>query len=251
VILYPAIDLKDGACVRLLRGALDQATLYERDPTVAARRFAGLGFDWLHVVDLDGAVAGAAVNAAAVQAILAAVPLRVQLGGGIRDMAAIEHWLAAGVSRVILGTAAVRDPALVVAACRAFPGRICVGIDARGGRVATAGWTEASTLAADTLARRYADSGVAALIHTDIERDGALGGVNVAATAALARCVPVPVVASGGVASLADVAAVRAAEADGVAGLIIGRAFYDGALDPAAALALAQGGGEPARARHA
>ncbi|WP_374440106.1 1-(5-phosphoribosyl)-5-[(5-phosphoribosylamino)methylideneamino]imidazole-4-carboxamide isomerase [Stella sp.] len=235
MILYPAIDLKDGRCVRLLRGAMDQATVYNDDPAAQAASFAAAGFSWLHLVDLDGALHGRAVNGAAVAAILAAVDLPVQLGGGIRDMAAIERWLAAGVRRVILGTVALRDPDLVRAAGRRFPGRIAVGIDARGGRVAVEGWVETAETTALDLARRVEDAGVAALVYTDIDRDGTLSGVNVAATADLARAVSIPVIASGGVAGVADIHAVRATGV--IAGVVVGRALYDGRLTAADALA--------------
>jgi phosphoribosylformimino-5-aminoimidazole carboxamide ribotide isomerase len=238
VILFPAIDLKGGACVRLLRGDMAAATTYNPDPADQARAFRAAGFQWIHVVDLDGAFAGGSVNGAAVDAILAAVDIPMQLGGGIRDMAAVEGWLRRGVARVILGTAAVKTPELVYKACKAFPGRIAVGIDARGGRVAVEGWADTSDVEAVELARSYAEAGVAAIIYTDIDRDGALAGPNVAATAALARAVPIPVIASGGVSSLADLAALKALEADGVAGVISGRALYDGRIDPAAALKL-------------
>lgn len=241
MILYPAIDLKDGAAVRLLRGEMGQATLYNPDPAAQARDFAEAGFAWLHLVDLNGAFEGRPVNAAAVEAILQAVDLSVQLGGGIRDLDTIERWLSAGVRRVILGTAAVKTPELVPAACRAFPDRIAVGIDARGGRVAVEGWAEESGLQAVDLARRFEDCGVAAIVYTDIERDGALTGVNVAATADLAECISVPVIASGGVASLDDLAALMAVADSGVAGAICGRALYDGRIDPRSALALVEG----------
>jgi phosphoribosylformimino-5-aminoimidazole carboxamide ribotide isomerase len=236
--IYPAIDLKGGQVVRLRRGEMADATIYAEDPAAQAASFAAGGFAWVHVVDLDGAFAGKPANAAAVRAILAAVPgLRVQLGGGIRDMATAEAWLAAGVARIILGSAAVKAPDFARAACRAFPGQVALGIDARGGMVATEGWAETSDIPAEDLARRFADSGAAAVIYTDIDRDGMLGGVNVAATAALARAVPIPVIASGGVASVEDVVALRAA--GGVAGTIIGRALYDGRVSAAAALAAA------------
>jgi len=238
MILFPAIDLKDGACVRLLRGQMDQATVFNTDPADQARSFQAQGFAWLHLVDLDGAFAGRPRNAAAVEAILAAVDLPVQLGGGIRDMATVEAWLSRGVTRVILGTAAVRNPDLVREACRAFPGRIVVGIDARDGYVAVEGWAETSSLRALDLARRFADAGVAAIVYTDIERDGALGGVNVEATAELAAALTTPVIASGGVASLDDLRALKARESAGIAGVISGRALYDGRIDPAAALKL-------------
>ncbi|MCC7272152.1 MAG: 1-(5-phosphoribosyl)-5-[(5-phosphoribosylamino)methylideneamino]imidazole-4-carboxamide isomerase [Alphaproteobacteria bacterium] len=236
MILYPAIDLKDGRCVRLLRGAMDRATVYNEDPAAQAASFVAAGFSWLHLVDLDGAVQGRAVNEAAVRAILAAAPIPVQLGGGIRDMAAIERWLAAGVRRVILGTAALRDPDLVRAACRRFADRVAVGIDARGGRVAVAGWVETAETTALDLARRFEDAGVAAIIYTDIDRDGALAGVNVTATAELARAVAIPVIASGGVAGLDDLGALKATGV--IAGVVVGRALYDGRIAPAAALDL-------------
>lgn len=235
MILYPAIDLKDGACVRLLRGEMESATVFGTDPAAQARAFQEAGCQWLHLVDLNGAFAGVPVNAAAVEAILAAVSVPCQLGGGIRDMATIETWLTRGVARVILGTAAVENPGLVDEAARAFPGRIAVGIDARGGRVATRGWAEDTGVEATDLARRFEDAGVAALIYTDIERDGAMAGPNVAATAALAQAVRIPVIASGGVSSLADLHALAATGV--IAGAISGRALYDGAIDLAQALA--------------
>jgi phosphoribosylformimino-5-aminoimidazole carboxamide ribotide isomerase len=235
MILYPAIDLKDGHCVRLLRGDMDKATVFGEDPAAQARAFADAGCNWLHLVDLNGAFAGAPVNGAAVEAILDAVDIPCQLGGGIRDMATIEGWIARGVARVILGTVAVENPALVREAAAAFPGRVAVGIDARGGRVATRGWAEVTDVQATDLARSFEDAGVAAIIYTDIERDGAMQGPNVAATAALAGAVRIPVIASGGVSSLADLLALR--DAGAIAGAISGRALYDGALDLRAALA--------------
>ena len=235
MILYPAIDLKGGQCVRLVHGDMDQATVFDDDPAARAKIFAAAGCHWLHVVDLDGAFAGRAVNADAVRAILAATDMQVQLGGGIRDLAAVDAWLAAGVSRVILGTAAVKDPGFVRAACAAYPGRVAVGIDARGGMVAVEGWAETSTTSAHDLAAAMADTGAAAFIFTNIDRDGALQGVDVAATAALAASTPVPVIASGGVAGLADLRALR--NAGGIAGVISGRALYDGRLDLAEGLA--------------
>ena len=238
MIVFPAIDLKDGAAVRLLRGEMDTAKIFNPDPAAQARAFADAGFRWLHLVDLNGAFEGRPVNRAAVDAILAAVDLPVQLGGGIRDMATIEAWLEAGVARVVLGTAAVKDPDLVREACRRFAGRVVVGIDARAGRVAVEGWAEQSDLEAHDLARRFEDAGVAALVYTDIERDGALQGVNVAATAALAEAVSIPVIASGGVSSLDDIAALLAVEDRGIEGVICGRALYDGRVDPKSALAL-------------
>lgn len=238
MILYPAIDLKDGRCVRLLKGDFAQETVFNDDPADQAARFQAQGFRWLHVVDLNGAAEGRAVNRAGVEAILGAVSIPVQLGGGIRDMAGIEMWLGRGLARVILGTVALRDPSLVRQAARAFPGRIAVGIDARGGRVATQGWLETSDVTAADLARSFEDAGVAAIVYTDIERDGALRGVNVAATAALARAVGAPVIASGGVAGLDDLRALKQEAASGIEGVICGRALYDGKIDPAQALAL-------------
>jgi len=235
VIVYPAIDLKDGQAVRLLRGDMAAATVFSDDPPAQARRFAAAGAAWLHLVDLNGAFAGQPVNGAAVTAILAAVTIPCQLGGGIRDMPTIEAWLARGLARVILGTVAVEDPALVRHAARAFPGQVAVGIDARKGRVATKGWATETDLNATDLARRFEDAGVAALIYTDIDRDGAMGGPDIAATAALARAVAIPVIASGGVSSLADLLALQATGV--IAGAISGRALYDGAIDLGAALA--------------
>ena len=239
MILFPAIDLKGGKCVRLLKGDMAAATVFNDDPAAQARAFASQGFRWLHVVDLDGAVAGRAVNGAAVEAILAAVAIPVQLGGGIRDRAGIEQWLARGIRRVILGTAALRNPALVKEACRAHPGRIVVGINARGGKVAVEGWAETSEATAAELALKFEDAGVAAIVYTDIDRDGALAGINVEATAALARRLSTPVIASGGLASLEDIRALLRHEREGVAGVICGRALYDGRVEPKAALALA------------
>jgi phosphoribosylformimino-5-aminoimidazole carboxamide ribotide isomerase len=241
MILFPAIDLKDGQCVRLERGEMALATVFNADPAAQARTFAAQGFQWLHIVDLNGAFAGRPVNAAAVEAILAAVAIPVQLGGGIRDLATIGAWLGKGVRRVILGTAAVRDPALVRAACKRFPGSIAVGIDARGGKVAVAGWAEASELSAVELARRFEDAGVAAIVHTDIDRDGVLKGLNLPATAALARATSIPVIASGGLAGLGDIEALLAPEYAMLDGAIAGRALYDGRLDAKAALALLSG----------
>lgn len=242
--LYPAIDLKGGQVVRLKRGDMAQATVYSGEPGLQARRFAAAGFPWVHVVDLDGAFAGRPANAAAVEAILRAVPgLPVQLGGGIRRMATVEAWLSRGVARVVLGSAAVRDPDFARAACRAHPGRVAVGIDARGGLVATEGWARVSTVSALDLARRFEDAGAAAIVYTDIDRDGMLGGVNLEATLALARAVSVPVIASGGVASRDDLAALAAVAGEGIEGVVIGRALYDGRIDPARALAVA--GGDP------
>ena len=240
MILFPAIDLKDGACVRLLRGDMDAATVFNDSPSDQARAFVEAGADWLHIVDLNGAFDGESVNGDAVHAILdvtRAADVQVQLGGGIRTPDHVADWLADGVDRVILGTAAVKDPNLVIESCKAYPGRVAVGIDARGGRVAVEGWAETSDLAADELARRFEDAGVAALIYTDIDRDGAMQGPNVDATVALARGVSIPVIASGGVSSLADVEVFLPHEDDGIAGVISGRAIYDGRIELAAALA--------------
>ncbi len=236
--LYPAIDLKDGACVRLLHGAFDAATTYNDSPADQARLFADAGFAKLHVVDLDGALAGDGRNGEAVSAILDATTADVQIGGGVRTMAAVAAWLERGLSRVILGTAAVRDPEFVKEAARAFPGQIVVGIDARDGKVAVQGWAEVSELESADLARRFEDAGVAAIIFTDIDRDGALSGVNVAATAALADAVSIPVIASGGVKDVSDIADLATAKAKhpSVEGVVIGRALYEKTLDPVAAL---------------
>jgi phosphoribosylformimino-5-aminoimidazole carboxamide ribotide isomerase len=238
VILFPAIDLKDGRCVRLIRGDMATATLFNDDPAAQAQQFAASGFLWLHLVDLDGAIAGRSVNGAAVAAIRDAVDMPIQFGGGIRDRAAIDDWLALGIDRVVLGTAALRDPDLVRRAAADHPGSIAVAIDARDGRVAVAGWAEQGEIGVIELARRFTDSGVAAIVHTDIARDGTLAGVDAAATAALARAVDIPVIASGGVASLADLAALKARQRDGIAGVICGRALYDGRIDAQAALRL-------------
>jgi phosphoribosylformimino-5-aminoimidazole carboxamide ribotide isomerase len=239
VILYPAIDLKDGACVRLLRGDMASATVFNADPAAQARQFADAGFTWLHVVDLNGAFAGRSVNGAAVKAIRAAVDLRIQLGGGIRDRDAIEAWLALGIDRVVLGTAAFRDPELVRRAASDHRGAVAVGIDARNGHAAVEGWAATTEVDVVDLARRFEDCGVAALIYTDIVRDGALSGVHAPAVAEFARQVSIPVIASGGVASVVDIAALKAYEADGVAGVVCGRALYDGRIDPRAALRVA------------
>lgn len=235
MILYPAIDLKDGACVRLIHGRMESATVFGTDPAAQAAAFEAAGCEWLHLVDLNGAFAGTPINAAAVEAILARVRVPVQLGGGIRDMATIERWLSKGLARVILGTIAVENPALVREAARRFPGHIAVGIDAREGYVATKGWAEATAVEATDLAKSFEDAGVSAIIYTDILRDGAMGGPNIEATAALARAVTIPVIASGGVSSLADLVALR--DTGVIAGAISGRALYDGAIDLATALA--------------
>jgi phosphoribosylformimino-5-aminoimidazole carboxamide ribotide isomerase len=235
MILYPAIDLKDGQAVRLLRGEMDRATVFNADPAAQAKAFQDAGCQWLHLVDLNGAFAGAPVNGDAVEAILAATSVPAQLGGGIRDMATIEMWLDKGIARVILGTVAVENPDLVRQAARAFPGKVAVGLDARNGLVATKGWAEQTDIAATDLASAFEDAGVAAIIYTDIDRDGAMGGPNVPATEALARATSIPVIASGGVSSLADLTALR--DTGVIAGAISGRALYDGALDLAEALA--------------
>ncbi|MGD9843969.1 MAG: 1-(5-phosphoribosyl)-5-[(5-phosphoribosylamino)methylideneamino]imidazole-4-carboxamide isomerase [Variibacter sp.] len=238
MILFPAIDLKDGVCVRLEQGDMQRATVFNRDPAAQAHVFESQGFRYLHLVDLDGAFAGRPMNAQAVERILETVGIPVQLGGGIRDLATVESWLEKGVTRVIIGTAAVRDPGLVKEAARRFPARVAVGLDARDGRVAVEGWAETSELAALDVARRFEDAGVAAIIYTDIARDGLLKGLNLDGTIALAEALSVPVIASGGLASLADVRALIAPRAAKLGGAIAGRALYDGRLDPAAALAL-------------
>ncbi len=238
MILFPAIDLKDGQCVRLKLGDMRQATVFNDDPAAQALEFENQGFEYLHIVDLNGAFAGKPVNASAVEAILAATTIPAQLGGGIRDMATIGMWLAKGIRRVILGTVAVRNPALVREACKAFPGQVAVGIDAKAGRVAVEGWGESSELTAQELAQRFEDAGVAAIIYTDIERDGVLKGLNLEATAALARSTRIPVIASGGLASIADVESLLRPEYAMLEGAITGRALYDGRLDPKAALRL-------------
>jgi phosphoribosylformimino-5-aminoimidazole carboxamide ribotide isomerase len=237
MILYPAIDLKDGQCVRLYKGAMEKATVFNDDPAAQARAFADQGAEWIHLVDLNGAFAGKPVNAGAVEAILAAVDVPCQLGGGIRDMATIATWIEKGLSRVILGTVAVENPDLVREAARAFPGKVAVGIDARGGRVATKGWAEETDVMVTDLAKSFEDAGVAAIIYTDINRDGAMQGPNVEATADLARAVSIPVIASGGVSSLDDLRALKSCGAD-LNGAISGRALYDGAIDLAEALSV-------------
>jgi phosphoribosylformimino-5-aminoimidazole carboxamide ribotide isomerase len=241
MIFFPAIDLKDGQCVRLVRGEMDQATVYGDDPAAQARLFADAGCTWLHVVDLNGAFEGKPVNADAVRAILEAGGLKVELGGGIRTLGTVALWLEAGVARVILGTAALKDPGLVKQACRDHPGRIAVGIDARGGFVAVEGWAETSEIAPLDLARRFEDAGVAALIYTDISRDGALAGPNIEATVELARAISIPVIASGGVSSMDDLRRLKDAGEGVLEGVIAGRAVYDGRVDPRAAVALLRG----------
>ena len=238
MILFPAIDLKEGRCVRLKLGEMASATVYNEDPADQARAFQQQGFEWLHVVDLDGAFAGESRNGAAVEAILSATTNPVQLGGGIRTLAQIEAWLDKGLARVILGTVAVRDPDLVREACRRFPGKIAVGIDAKGGKVAVEGWAEASSLEVIELARKFEGAGVAAIVYTDIDRDGVLAGINWDATIALANAVSIPVIASGGMASLDDIRRMTQPDAAKLEGAISGRALYDGRIDPAEALAI-------------
>jgi phosphoribosylformimino-5-aminoimidazole carboxamide ribotide isomerase len=238
MILFPAIDLKDGQCVRLKLGDMQQATVYNADPAAQARAFEQQGFEWLHVVDLDGAFAGHSANGEAVEAILKATKNPVQLGGGIRTLDHIETWLSRGLARVILGTIAVRDPALVIEACRRFPGKIAVGIDAKGGKVAVEGWAEASELGIIELAEKFEGAGVAAIIYTDIDRDGILAGINWASTLELANAVSIPVIASGGLASLDDIRRMLQPDAARLEGAISGRALYDGRIDPAEALQL-------------
>ena len=238
MILFPAIDLKVGECVRLKLGDMEQATVYNTDPAAQAQTFEEQGFEYLHVVDLDGAFAGEAVNAAAVEAILATVKMPVQLGGGIRTFDHIVYWLDKGIARVILGTVAVRDPDLVREACRRFPGKVAVGIDAKGGKVAVEGWAETSELTAIDMAARFEDAGVAAIIYTDIDRDGVLKGINWPTTLDLARATKIPVIASGGLASMDDIRLMTQPDAQVLEGAITGRALYDGRLDPAEALAV-------------
>ena len=238
MILYPAIDLKEGSCVRLLRGEMSAATVFNEDPAAQAKSFADAGCRWLHLVDLDGAFAGKPMNAASVEAILKAVRVPAQLGGGIRDLDTVEAWLAKGIARVIIGTAAVRDPGLVKGAARKFAGRVAVGLDARDGKVAVEGWAETSQVTALEIAQRFEDVGVAAIIFTDIARDGLLKGLNLDATIELAERISIPVIASGGLASIDDVKALLAPRAQKLAGAIAGRALYDGRLDSSAALAL-------------
>jgi phosphoribosylformimino-5-aminoimidazole carboxamide ribotide isomerase len=241
MILFPAIDLKDGACVRLKLGDMATATVYNDDPGAQARAFQDQGFEWLHVVDLNGAFEGGSVNGAAVEAILKATTNPVQLGGGIRRLAHIESWLDKGLARVILGTVAVRNPDLVKEACRLFPGKVAVGIDAKGGKVAVEGWAEASTLGVIELAEKFEGAGVAAIIYTDIDRDGVLAGINWDSTIELAEAVSIPVIASGGLASIADIVRMTMPDAKKLEGAISGRALYDGRIDPAEALAILRG----------
>ena len=246
MILFPAIDLKQGQCVRLQQGDMARATIFNEDPAAQALAFARQGFEYLHVVDLDGAFAGRPVNAAAVEAILVAVDIPLQLGGGIRDIGGIEAWLGKGIARVILGTAAVRDPGLVRRAARLYPGRIAVGIDARDGAVAVEGWAKTSPFTAAELGKRFEDAGVAAIVYTDIFRDGVLKGLNIEATLGLADALRIPVIASGGLASLADVERLLLPDCAKLEGAIAGRALYDGRLDPGQALALIRRARAPA-----
>jgi phosphoribosylformimino-5-aminoimidazole carboxamide ribotide isomerase len=245
MILFPAIDLKGGRCVRLKLGEMASATVYNDDPAAQAKTFEDQGFEWLHVVDLDGAFAGESRNGEAVEAILKATRNPVQLGGGIRTLSHVEGWLDKGLARVILGTVAVRDPDLVAQACRLFPGRIAVGIDARGGKVAVEGWAEASSLGAVELAKKFEGAGVAAIIYTDIDRDGVLSGINWEATIDLADAVSIPVIASGGLASIADIVRMTMPDAQKLEGAISGRALYDGRIDPKEALAVLRGVSKP------
>lgn len=247
MILFPAIDLKDGQCVRLKLGDMDQATVYNPDPAAQALAFEHQGFEWLHVVDLNGAFAGESVNGAAVDAILKATRNPVQLGGGIRTLEHIENWLSRGLSRVILGTVAVRDPDLVIEACKKFPGKVAVGIDAKGGKVAVEGWAEASELGVIELAKKFEGAGVSAIIYTDIDRDGILTGINWDSTLELAEAVSIPVIASGGLASLDDIRRMCEPDAEKLEGAISGRALYDGRIDPAQALAIIRAAKENVR----
>jgi phosphoribosylformimino-5-aminoimidazole carboxamide ribotide isomerase len=239
MIIFPAIDLKDGQCVRLKQGVMEDATVFNASPSAQAKIFQDQGFHWLHCVDLNGAFAGKSANSEAIKSIRASITLPIQLGGGIRDIAAVEHWLAAGITRVILGTAALTDPDFVKQAARKFPGRIVVGADAKGGKIATQGWAEVSNLAPVELGKRFEDAGVAAILFTDIDGDGLLKGANVTATAALARALSIPVIASGGVGSIADIDALKAAGVPNIEGVVVGRALYDGRIDPKEALARA------------
>jgi phosphoribosylformimino-5-aminoimidazole carboxamide ribotide isomerase len=236
MIIFPAIDLKDGVCVRLKKGVMEDATVFNTDPAAQAREFAAQGFQWLHCVDLNGAFAGHSANAEAIKAIRAAIDLPIQLGGGIRDMKAVEGWLAAGITRVILGTAALTDPGFVKDAAKAFPGKIVVGADAKGGKIATQGWADVSDLTPTDLGRRFEDAGVAAILFTDIDGDGLLKGVNVTATSALAKDLSIPVIASGGVGSIADIDSLLAANQPNIEGVVVGRALYDGRIDVAETL---------------
>ena len=241
MILFPAIDLKDGQCVRLVRGLMEEATVFNDDPAAQARAFETAGFEYLHLVDLNGAFEGRPVNADAVEAILGAISIPVELGGGIRDLKTIEMWLEKGIARVIIGTAAVKDPDLVIEACKKFPGRIAVGLDAKGGKVATEGWADVSELTVLEMAKRFENAGVAAIIYTDIDRDGVLEGLNIKATVDLANAISIPVIASGGLSSIEDIEKLIAANCPGIEGAISGRALYDGRIDPREVLTLLKG----------
>ena len=236
MIIFPAIDLKNGQCVRLKQGVMEEATVFNADPGAQAKIFEDQGFQWLHCVDLNGAFEGKSANSVAISTIRAAIKLPIQLGGGIRNLAAVEHWLGQGITRVILGTAALTDPGFVKEAARKFPGQIVVGADAKGGKIATEGWAQVSELTPVELGQRFEDAGVAAILFTDIDGDGLLKGVNVGATAALARALTIPVIASGGVGSIADIDALKAAGEPNIEGVVVGRALYDGRIDPRTAL---------------
>jgi phosphoribosylformimino-5-aminoimidazole carboxamide ribotide isomerase len=238
MIIFPAIDLKDGLCVRLKRGVMSEATIFNSDPVDQAKRFQQAGFSWLHCVDLNGAFEGRSANGEAIRAIRSAVTLPIQLGGGIRDMVAIESWIEVGIARVVLGTAALKNPALVKEAARAYPGKIVVAADARGGKVATEGWAKISELTPQDLGRKFEDAGVAAILFTDVDGDGLLQGMNVAATAALARAVRIPIIASGGVGGIGDIKSLVAVHEPNIEGVIVGRALYDGRIDVREALSL-------------
>jgi phosphoribosylformimino-5-aminoimidazole carboxamide ribotide isomerase len=242
MIIFPAIDLKDGVCVRLERGAMQSATIFNDNPASQAMEFEKQGFKWIHVVDLNGAFAGRPVNIDSVQEIISSVNIPVQLGGGIRDIATIEQWLSAGVARVILGTVALRNPEIVIEACNKFPGRILVGVDGKGSKVAVEGWAETSTVSVIELAKKFEDAGVTAILYTDVARDGMLQGVDLSGTAALAEAINIPVIASGGVAGIEDIKAIKEIAASGVCGVVVGRALYDGRIDIEEALKLVGNG---------
>lgn len=239
MIIFPAIDLKDGKCVRLEKGEMNRATVFNDDPAAQAGKFEGQGFKWIHVVDLNGAFAGRPVNIEPVKQIIASVKIPLQLGGGIRDISTIEQWLEAGVSRVILGTIALRKPAIVIEACKKFPGKIVVGVDGKNGKVAVEGWAETSTVGVAELAKKFEDAGVSAILYTDVARDGMLQGVDLSGTKSLAESINIPVIASGGVADIEDIKAIKAIEGSGVCGVVVGRALYDGRIDIKQALAVA------------
>jgi len=242
MIIFPAIDLKDGVCVRLEKGEMDRATVFNNEPAAQAIKFATQGFKWIHVVDLNGAFEGKPVNIIPVKEIIRSAPIPVQLGGGIRDIATIERWLDAGVTRVILGTIALRNPAIVIEACNKFPGRIVVGVDGKGGKVAVEGWAETSEVSVIELARKFEDAGVAAILYTDVARDGMLQGVDLSGTESLAKSINIPVIASGGVAGIEDIKAIKAIEKAGVCGVVVGRALYDGRINIEEALKVSADG---------